>query len=386
MNNGVLWMIYLDNAATSWPKPDSVYREMIESMKECGANPGRSGHRMAIRASEKVYECRENLASLFGIADPLRIVFTSNATEAINLAVKGLLTPGDHVILSSMEHNAVVRPLKKLEIAGVELDIVNTDADGRVDARDIAGRLKKNTKLLIVTHASNVTGTINDLAPLGRLAKEHKIYFMVDAAQTAGNYPVDAGLLHIDLLAFPGHKGLLGPQGTGGLYVRHGLRLDTLKEGGTGSISESLWQPDFLPDRFESGTLNTPGIAGLNEGIKFILETGIDNIQDHEKQLAGYMLEGLDEIRKVRVYGSRKLQNRIGVISITIDGKDCQEVCHELDEKYNIAARGGLHCAYLAHKAIGTQITGTIRFSIGFFNTIKDIDKTLTAVQAIARS
>jgi cysteine desulfurase family protein len=359
---------------------------MIKCIKEYGANPGRSGHRMAMQASEKVYECRENLARLFGVEDPLRIVFTSNATEAINLAAKGLLAPGDHVILSGMEHNSVVRPLKKLEFAGVELSIVKTDSSGKVDTADIAGRIRKNTKLFIITHASNVTGTVNDLASLGQLLKEHKVSFMVDAAQTAGNYPVDVGIMSIDLLAFSGHKGLLGPQGTGGLYIRPGLCLDTLKEGGTGSVSENPRQPDFLPDRYESGTLNTPGIAGLNEGVKFILKTGVENIKDHENQLAGYMYEGLCEIKKVRVYGSRNHERRTGVISITIDGKDCQEVCRELDEKYDIAARGGLHCAYLAHETIGTQNTGTIRFSIGFFNTFSDIDKALTAVRKIAAS
>lgn len=379
-------MIYLDNAATSWPKPDSVHTAMIKHIKENGANPGRSGHRMAMRASEIVFECRENLARLFGIADPLRIVFTSNATEAINLAVKGLLAPGDHVLLSSMEHNAVARPLKKLETVGVELSIVKTDPEGKVDSADIAGRIRRNTKLLIVTHASNVTGTVNDLAPLGRLAKEHNIAFMVDAAQTAGNMPIDVGGMHIDLLAFPGHKGLLGPQGTGGLYVGEGIILDTLKEGGTGSLSESLAQPDFLPDRYESGTLNTPGIAGLNEGIKFILSTGIGNIRNHEKQLARYMLEGLGAINKVKVYGSGDTEHRIGVISIAIDKKDCHEVCAELDEKYDIAARSGLHCAYLAHETIGTQKKGTIRFSMGFFNTFEDIHKALAAIKAIAGS
>jgi len=377
-------MIYLDNAATSWPKPEAVYLEMIKCVKEYGANPGRSSHRMAVQAGEKVHECRENLARLFGIADPLRIVFTANATEAVNLAVKGLLAPGDHVILSSMEHNAVVRPLKKLEASGVELSIVKPGSNGNVDAADVDGSIKENTKLLVVTHASNVTGTVNDLAPLSRLAKERQIYFMVDVAQTAGNRPVDAGLMNIDLLAFTGHKGLLGPQGTGGLYVREGLRLDTLKEGGTGSISESPRQPEFLPDRYESGTLNTPGIAGLNEGVKFILETGVEKIQAHENRLTRYMLEGLGEIKKVKVHGSGDTKHRIGVISITVDGKDCHEVCRELDEKYGIAARSGLHCAYLAHETIGTQNTGTVRFGISFFNTVKDIDKTLKAIETIA--
>jgi selenocysteine lyase/cysteine desulfurase len=239
---------------------------------------------------------------------------------------------------------------------------------------------------LLVTHASNVTGTVNNLKSIGSLAKKNNIIFMVDAAQTAGTCPVDAALMNIDLLAFPGHKGLLGPQGTGGLYVREGIVLDTLKEGGTGSLSESPAQPDFSPDRYESGTLNTPGIAGWNEGIKYILETGIVNIQNHEKQLVKHMLEGLGEIKKVRVYGSDNIEHRIGVISITVDGKDCHEVCRELDEKYDIAARGGLHCAYLAHETIGTQNTGTVRFGIGFFNTIEEIDKVLEAVKNIASS
>ena len=379
-------MVYLDNAATSWPKPDSVCRAMIECIKKYGANPGRSGHRMAMKASEKVFECRENLAMLFGIADPLRITFTANATVAINLAVKGLLVPGDHVIFSSMEHNSVIRPLKKLEASGVELSIIKADPSGKVDTEDIAKSIKRNTRLIIITHASNVTGTVNDVEPIGRLAKEHEIVFMVDASQTAGKYPVDVGLMNVDLLVFPGHKSLLGPQGTGGLYVREGIILDTLKEGGTGSFSESLSQPDISPDRYESGTLNTPGIAGWNEGIKYILETGIDSIRNHEQYLEKYMLEGLCEIKKVKVYGSGDPEHRIGVISITIDGKDCNEVCRELDERYDIAARGGLHCAYLAHETIGTQNTGTVRFSIGYFNTIKDIDQALTAVKIIARS
>lgn len=375
-------MIYLDNAATSWPKPDAVCGAMVDCIKNYGANPGRSGHRMAMQASEKVYECRENLARLFGIGDPLRIAFTANATEAINLAVKGLLVAGDHVIITSMEHNAVVRPLKKLESRGVELSVVRADSNGRVDLKDIENNIKPNTKLLLVTHASNVTGTVNDVQSIGRLAQEHKIIFMVDAAQTAGKYPVDVELMNVDLLAFPGHKGLLGPQGTGGLYIREGLMLDTLKEGGTGSISESLEQPDFLPDRYESGTLNTPGIVGLNEGVKYILKTGIDNIRMHEKQLEQQMMKGLGQIAGVRAYGSNNPE--LGVISITIDGRDCNEVCNELDEKYGIAARGGLHCAYLAHETIGTQNTGTIRFSIGPYNTTRDIDQALIAVKTIA--
>ena len=375
-------MIYLDNAATSWPKPDAVGEAMVACIKNYGANPGRSGHRLAMQAGEKIYECRENLARLFGIGDPLRIAFTANATEAINLAVKGLLAAGDHVLISSMEHNAVVRPLKKLESRGVELSVVKADPGGRVDLKDIEKSIKPNTRLLIVTHSSNVTGTVNDVQSIGSLARAHKIIFMVDAAQTAGKYPVDVELMNIDLLAFPGHKGLLGPQGTGGLYVREGLTLDTLKEGGTGSVSESLEQPDFLPDRYESGTLNTPGIAGLNEGVKYILDTGIDNIRQHEKQLEEQMLKGLGQIPGVKAYGSNNPE--LGVISITIDGRDCNEVGNELDDKYGIAVRGGLHCAFLAHETMGTQNTGTVRFSIGPFNTTGDIEQAITAVKTIA--
>ncbi len=377
-------VVYLDNAATSWPKPEAVTLEMAKCIREYGANPGRGGHRMAMRAGEKVYECRENLAKLFSIPDPLQLVFTVNATEAINLALKGILAPGDHVIMTSMEHNAVVRPLKKLASAGVELSIVKAGPRGKVKTTDIKENIQENTKLLVVTHASNVTGTVNDLVPLGRLAQEQGVHFMVDAAQTAGKYPIDVGLMKIDLLAFSGHKGLLGPQGTGGLYIRPGLPLDTLKEGGTGSASESPYQPAFLPDRYESGTLNTPGIAGLNEGIKFILETGVNNIREHENQLTGYMIERLREIKGVRLYGSSDPQGQAGVISITIAGEDCQVVCRELDEKYNIAARGGLHCACLAHGTIGTQDQGTIRFSPGHFNTVHDLDRALQAVEAIA--
>lgn len=339
---------------------------------------------MAMEASEKIYECRQNLAVLFGINDPLRIVFTINATEAINLALKGLLMPGDHVIFSSMEHNSVVRPLKKLQAKGVEITAARANCHGVVTAAEYARHIKPNTRLLIAAHASNVTGTINDMAALGQLAQAHDLFFMVDAAQTAGSYPLDTELMNIDFLAFSGHKGLMGPQGTGGLYIREGIVLDTLKEGGTGSISESLQQPDFLPDRHESGTLNTPGIAGLNAGIKYILEIGVDNIRAHEKKLTAHMLQGLQEIKNVKVYGTQDIDSRTGVVSINIAGWDCNEAAHELDKKYGIAVRGGMHCAYLAHETMGTESTGTIRFSIGFFNTIRDIDRALQAIKIMA--
>lgn len=376
-------MVYLDNAATSWPKPPAVAQEMMRCLQEYGANPGRSGHKMAVEAAEKVFECRENLATLFGVKNPLSFVFTANATEAINLALKGLLRPGDHVIYSSMEHNSVVRPLKRLELEGVELSLVRADKEGKVHPANLLKEIKENTRLLVVTHASNVTGTVNDVETIGCLAKERQLIFMVDASQTAGSYPVDIGRMKADLVAFSGHKGLLGPQGTGGLYVREGLRLDTLIEGGTGSMSERLYQPEFLPDRYESGTLNTPGIAGLNEGLKYILQLGLEHIHARKKQLERQLRDGLSTIPEVRLFGD-EYGSGIGVVSITLAGKDCQEICNILDEEYNIAARGGLHCAYLAHQTIRTQHTGTIRFSLGPFTTRKDIDVTLQAIKAVS--
>lgn len=377
-------MIYLDNAATSWPKPPAVAREMARCLQEYGANPGRSGHRMAVKAAEKIFECRENLAAIFGAESPLNFVFTANATGAINLALKGLLCPGDHVIYSSMEHNSVVRPLKRMEAQGVELSLVQADEGGRVHPADLAKEIRKNTRLLLVTHASNVTGTVNDVEAIGCLAKEHRLLFMVDASQSAGSYPVDIKRMKADLMAFSGHKGLLGPQGTGGLYIREGLRLDTLVEGGTGSFSESFSQPEFVPDRYESGTLNTPGIAGLNEGLKYLLQTDLEQIYVRKKQLEKKLWEGLSDMPTVRIFGEGV--SGIGVVSITLAGKDCQEVCNELDEKYHIAVRGGLHCAYLAHETIGTKHTGTIRFSLSPFTTTQDIEGALRAIKSISSS
>lgn len=379
-------MIYLDNAATSWPKPDKVCTEMVNCIKEYGANPGRSGHKMAIVASEKIYECRENLCTLFNISNPLNVSFTCNTTEALNIGIKGVLQPGDHVIITSMEHNSVLRPIKKLESSGIKVSIVEADEDGKVNLLDIVRQIRYQTKLIVTTHASNVNGTVMPIEEIGQIARKHNIIYMVDAAQTAGVLPIDVEKMNIDILAFPGHKGLLGPQGTGGLYIREGLILQTLKEGGTGSMSENLYQPELVPDRYESGTLNTPGIAALNEGIKYILKTGINSIAEHERELTGYMLEGLYNMKMIKVYGLKDLDGRIGVISINISGKDCVDVCNELDEKYDIAARGGLHCSYLAHRTMDTLETGTVRFSIGWFNSKTDINNALQAIYRIANN
>ncbi len=380
-------MIYLDNAATSWPKPRAVYHQMAKCIKRYCANPGRSGHKMSIKSSEKVYECRENICKLFSLTNPEEISFTSNATESLNIGIKGLLEKGSHVITTSIEHNSVIRPLKELEKDGlIKLSIVRADKQGNIKVKDISKEINKKTNLIITTHASNVTGTLVPIKEIADMAKEKNLYYMVDAAQTSGLYPINLNEINIDILAFPGHKGLLGPQGTGCLYVRKGIKLKTLKEGGTGSASENLYQPEFVPDRYESGTLNTPGIVGLNEGIKHILKVGIDEIVYHKQKLTKYMLESFCNMKDIQVYGSLDNNKQIGLISINIKGKDSIEVCNELDKIYNIAARGGLHCAYLTHKTIGTLRKGTIRFSIGLYNKKKEITKTVNVINKIRKA
>ena len=276
-------MIYLDNAATTYPKPKEVYSAVLDCMENYGANPGRAGHKLAMRAGREIYQCRENIAKLMNISNPMNIVFTHNATDSLNLAIKGVLKSGDHVITTSMEHNSVIRPIKALESKGVENTIVKCDKEGFLNPEDIKKAIKSNTKLIVTTHASNVCGTIVDIKAVGEIAKEHNVLYLVDASQTLGLYDIDVNELNVDMIAAPGHKCLLGPQGTGMLYVRDNLNINILKEGGTGSNSEDLFQPNMVPDKYELGTHNTPGIAGLNAGVKFILETGINKIRDMKK-------------------------------------------------------------------------------------------------------
>lgn len=378
-------MTYLDHAATSWPKPPAVAAAMCATLVQAGGNPGRSGHRLAMCASETVYACRENLARLFGVRDPLRIFFTSNATESLNLAIHGLLKPGDHAVFSAMEHNSVWRPLRELERRGVVLSMAAAGTDGIVQPFAIASQLRPETKLIVLTHASNVNGALNRVEEAGRLARERDIRFLVDAAQTAGAVPIDVEAMQIDMLAFPGHKGLLGPQGTGGLYVHESIRLEPLKQGGTGSDSESPFQPEFTPDRYESGTLNTPGIAGLNEGVKYLLERGVSEVERHEQTLTGRLLAGLAAIPRLQVYGPLNPYQRTGVVSFNIEGRDPVLVADELDRDFDIACRAGLHCAYLAHRSQNTEQTGTVRFSIGALSTERDVDVALAAVRTLAQ-
>ena len=381
-------MIYFDNAATTWPKPPGVAEAVLSYMQNVGANPGRSSHRLAIEASRILYDTRVTLAQLFGVADPLRIVFAANATEALNLALFGYLNPGDHVVTTSMEHNAVMRPLRYLQGLGVELTVVACSAQGALDPVDMEKAIRPNTVLIAMNHASNVVGTVLPVAELGALARRHGLLLLVDGAQTAGAYPIHMSEMNIDLLAFTGHKALFGPQGTGGLCLGERLdisRLRPFKRGGTGSYSESEEQPDFLPDKYESGTANAAGIAGLRAGVRFVLEHGVESIQHHEEMLTARLLAGLQDIPAVHVYGPLHAGQQMATVSFNVRGLEPSEVELRLDEEYAILCRGGLHCAPSAHRTIGTYPRGTVRLSLSYLNTIGQVDTALEAVYDIAK-
>ena len=375
-------MIYLDNAATSYPKPKSVYSEVVNCMKSYAANPGRSSHNLALNASSKVAETREEISKLFNIDNPLNIVFTSNATEGLNIAIKGLLKPSDHVISTVIEHNSVLRPLKSATNHGVEVTLLRVDEEGKINFNALEREVRKNTKAVIINHASNVLGTVQHIEKIGNFTKSKGIFFLVDASQSAGVIPIDVKKCNIDLLAFPGHKGLLGLQGTGGLYIGPNIDIDFFIEGGTGSNSNSMEQPKFLPDKFESGTLNTPGIAGLCEGIKFIKKIGIKNIEKHELMLTEQLLKELNKLSFVKIYGPKAIENRTSVVSINIIGMDSSKVSYILN-KNNIAVRDGYHCAPLIHEIIKTKENGTVRISPGYFNTHKDIEAAINVLKKI---
>ena len=377
--------IYLDNAATSFPKPESVYEAVNNFQREIGGNPGRSSHRRARMAREKVLQTRKAIAKLCNIHDPFRIIFTANGTEALNLGLKGVLKPGDHVITSCLEHNSVNRPLFKLASQGVEVTRIPCDPRNGLDVDELARKIQKNTRMIILIHGSNVLGTILPIVRVGALARDQGIIFLVDGAQTVGKCYIDVEAMDIDLLACPGHKGLLGPQGTGFLYIREGIEMETIREGGTGSVSESSLQPDFLPDRFESGTLNGPGIAGLAAGVEFILQEGEKKIAKKEKTLTTNLWKGLEKLEKVKLYGPEPSLSRTSVVSFNIEGLHCEDVGSILDNAFQIEVRTGLHCAPGAHESIGTFPEGTIRVSPGCFNTKEDIGALLHAIEEITQ-
>jgi cysteine desulfurase/selenocysteine lyase len=375
--------LYLDNAATSWPKPPQVPRAVARAMIRGGGNPGRSGHSKSIEAGRAVLRCRELLAELFNVRDSSRIVFTKNATEALNVVLVGLLRTGGRVVTTGMEHNSVLRPLRALSPA-VEVVVVAADADGRVDPREISRAIGADTRLVAVTHGSNVTGAVNDIGSIGAVCVERGVPLLADAAQTAGCIPIDLERMPVDYLAFSGHKGLLGPQGTGGLYVRDEKNLPPLLRGGTGSLSDREEQPEFLPDRFESGTLNVPGIVGLGEGVRWVLGKGVNRIMEHDRLLRDVLLETLSVDPRVRVIGSSPGAPFTGVMSVVIRDVSPSTAGEALERRFGILTRVGLHCAPSAHKSIGTFPDGTVRLSWSTFTSSRQIAKAGRALLSIA--
>ncbi|MBU1405926.1 MAG: aminotransferase class V-fold PLP-dependent enzyme [Proteobacteria bacterium] len=374
--------IYLDNAATSFPKPPEVGETMLRMIREISLSPGRSAHRFSLAASRVIFEARERVADFFGCPDSSRVVFTSNVTEALNVGIFGLLQTGAHVLTTGMEHNSVMRPLRYLEkTRGVILTILPTDPTGGIDPDDIPKHLKAKTRLIIINHVSNVTGAVADLAAIG--ARKGGALLMVDAAQSAGVFPLDMEAFGIDFLAFTGHKGLFGPTGTGGFLLRQGLVLPPLTMGGTGSNSELEEQPQLMPDCFESGTPNTVGIGGLAAGLECIQKIGRETIRLREASLTRTLLEGLSRIQGVTVYGPIPGETRGSAVSLTMVGKSVTDLAFLLDRNFGIMARAGLHCAPAAHRSITTFPQGTLRLSPGFFNTEGDIRSVLAALEQI---
>jgi cysteine desulfurase family protein len=382
-------MIYFDNAATSWPKPPGVAQAMVHFLDHVGANPGRSGHRLSLEAGRIVYEAREAIADVFSAKDPLRVVFGANVTEALNLALYGYLQPGDHVVTSSMEHNSMMRPLRALAAGElgepIDLTVVPCSPQGFLDRADLEAAVRPDTVLIALNHASNVCGSLLPVPEAGEIARRHGCLLLVDAAQTAGAYPIDMEADQIDLLAFTGHKALGGPMGTGGLVIGDRVDLDRLtplKRGGTGSRSEREQQPDFLPDMCESGTANTVGLAGLLAGVRWVLGEGVETIRLHEIELARFLIDGLSEIPEVVIYGGLDAACQTATISFNVDGFEPSEVGLRLDDEHGIMCRVGLHCAPAAHKTLGSFPRGTIRFGLSAFNTIEEVE---TGLEAIAK-
>ena len=381
-------MIYLDNAATTFPKPPEVAKAVGDYMTGMGVNINRGCYGSAYQAEEAVFETRELLASLFQAPDCKNVVFTKNVTESLNVLLKGLLRPGDHVLVSSMEHNAVMRPLVQLEKQGVTFTRVPCDETGMLKTDVLEACLTPATKAVVMTHASNVCGTVMPIQKVGAFCRAHGLVFIVDSAQTAGVLPLDMQRMNIDALAFTGHKGLLGPQGTGGFVIKDELAvsIEPLLSGGTGSISHTEEIPTFLPDRFEPGTLNLPGIFGLRAGLLWLKETGMDDVFKHELALTQRFLDGLKTLEDrnlLRVIGKRDLTDRVGVVSIQTVDKELSQAAYELDSRFGIMTRVGLHCAPSAHKTLGTYPTGTIRFSFGYANTQEDVDAALAALETL---
>lgn len=374
----------MDNAATSWPKPPSVIEAMERCMLESAANPGRGSHAMAVKASRVLFETRKRLSKLFQIANPNNIAFTLNTTHALNLAIQGLLKPGDHVIATSLEHNSTRRPLEALKRKiGIDVTYIATDAQGRLNTKQVEDAITDRTKLVTAVHSSNLLGTILPVAELGEITRRRQIKLLVDAAQTAGVLPIDVAGMGIDLLAFPGHKGLLGPQGTGGLYISPEIELEPLMYGGTGSKSEEIEQPNIRPDRYEAGTQNTVGLAGLAEGVRFVLHQTVESIHAREQELTFQLMEGLLRIQGLSILGPELGQERTAIVSFLLEGVDPSELAFLLDQQFGIAVRSGFHCTPLGHETAGSFETGAVRASPGYFTEKSEIEALIEAVKEI---
>lgn len=381
-------LIYLDNGATTYPKPPEVYESMDNFYRNFGVNPGRSGYDLCMEAGEVIEETRKMLTGFFNGTDPNRLCFSYNSTDALNLIIFGLLENGDHAITTTIEHNSVLRPLYHLSKSkGVEVDYIPFDNQGFVDPDDFLGSFKNNTRLVIVNHASNVIGTAQPVNEIGKLCRQRGIPFAIDASQSAGKIPIDLNEQNLDIVAFTGHKSLFGPTGIGGLYVREGIEIRHTRAGGTGVRSAVRTHLDEYPYRMEYGTLNSVGVAGLQAGLKWLLKQGVDKIHEHEMRLTAMLRDGLQEIDGVTLYCQEDLTNHIGILLFNIDGLEAMNTGTILDVDYNIACRTGLHCAPLVHEQLGTaEIHGAVRFGIGPFNTEEHIKTAVEAIQEIARA
>lgn len=372
-------MIYLDNAATSFPKPRGMTEAMVDHLNAWCGNPGRSGHMFSKRTGEAVYRTRSSIAELIGAKNPERILFTSNTTGALNQAIQGVLQPGNHVVTTAMEHNSVLRPLVTL---GCRVTVVPCNEDGSLESEDIERKLQKDTKMVLCTCASNVTGTRMPIDQIAEICRKRKVMFLVDAAQAVGHLPVKVG--NIDLLAAPGHKGLMGPMGTGFLYVAENVTLRPLLQGGTGTLSKQLRPTIEFPDSFEAGTINAPGIIGLGTSVSLIREIGVDAIWEHQRGLISWLDEMLRNMEGVVVYGPKDSSKKVGIVTFNIKGWNCEEVALRLNDEFGIAVRAGFHCAPLAHKTIGTWETGAVRVSVGWFNTMRQMAYLCDAIAKIS--
>lgn len=376
-------MIYLDNAATTLQKPPNVAEAVAKAISSLG-NAGRGAHAPTLDAARVIYDTRGKLAQVFNAEDPSDMAFTANATDSLNIVLQSIFTSSDHVVTTACEHNSVLRPLYMMRNKGMQLTVLPADVLGNIDYCDLEKAVRKNTKAIVITHASNLTGNVTDMYKVAEIAKKHGLLLIADASQTAGTFPIDVQAMGIDILCFTGHKGLFGPQGTGGIYVRHGVAVKPFKVGGSGIHSFDENHPALMPTVFEAGTLNSHGLAGLNAGVDFILHTGVEKIHQHEMQLANTFYKAVKDINGVRLYGDYEAEERTAIVTLNIGNMDSGTVSDILWEEYRICVRGGAHCAPLMHKTFGTEKQGAVRFSFGFFNMLAEVKAAAAAVKDIA--